>query len=306
MDKSLDQESDLVVVVVPCLNDSPSLTKLIEELSKVFNNSRQRFKIIICDDGSTDDEVIALQVLADQNPELILLIGGFKSGHQSAILRGLQEVEKRFSIIPNVIIMDSDGEDNPQHASLLIDALHKSKANAILAKRGVRHSGTKFVLMHKLFNVPFKLLTGKKLETGNFMLIRGDWLATLLTLPSITNPVSTTVIRYAPRFETITLDRNARYFGKSRMNLSSLSLHGYGALAVYADLVLSRIIIGTSIFAFILGSIVLTLVGVKLFSNTQFLPGWTSNAVIQLLSLTVLTIFQAVTTTIIILWTKKK
>jgi glycosyltransferase involved in cell wall biosynthesis len=294
-----------LIVVVPCLNDSLSLSKLVPELSLVFKESRQEVRIIICDDGSTDDEIKSLRKLAGDNSELILLIGGFKSGHQSAILRGLQEIEKRFSPVPDLVIMDADGEDNPVHAKLLIDRLRNSTAKAVLAKRGVRHSGTKFIFMHKLFNIPFKLLTGKKLETGNFMSIKGDWLNTLLKLPSITNHVSTTVIRYAPEIEKITLDRNARYYGKSRMNLSSLSLHGYGALAVYAELVLSRIIIGTSILALFLGSIAFSLVGLKLFSSAQFLPGWTSNAVIQILSLTLITIFQAVTTTILILWTKK-
>lgn len=306
MNQKFDQEIDLAIVV-PCLNDSQSLTKLTSELSYVFGGgSKQKVKIIVCDDGSTEDEIKILQRLSTENPDITLLIGGFKSGHQSAILRGLQEIEKRFSPIPDVVIMDADGEDNPEHAKLLIDRLQISNAKAILAKRGVRHSGARFVFMHKMFNIPFKLLTGKKLETGNFMSIRGDWLPTLLNLPSVANHISTTVIRYAPEAEKLTLDRNKRYYGKSKMNLSSLSLHGYGALAVYAELVLSRIIIGTSILALLLGSITITLVSFKLFSVTEFLPGWTSNAVIQILSLTSITIFQAITTTLIILWTRKK
>jgi hypothetical protein len=295
-----------LAVVLPCLNDSASLAKLVSELVPILNALRRKFVIYICDDGSTNEELDRFRQLSDRYPEVDVLIGDFKSGHQNAILRGLMKIEQGNSPLPDVIIMDADGEDNPEHVPQLLNQLQNSNIKAVLAKRGIRHSGVKFALMHKAFNFPFKLLTGKKLETGNFMAIKGEWLPTLLKLPSVANHVSTTIIRFAPKVETFTFDRNKRYFGKTKMNLSSLSLHGFGALAVYAEIALSRLIIGTSILAILLGSISLILVCFKTFTDANFLPGWTSSAVIQILSLTIITVFQALTTTIVILWTKKK
>ena len=295
-----------LAVVLPCLNDSASLTQLVSELVPILKTLSRKFVIYVCDDGSTEDELYSFRELSNRYPEVVVLTGNFKSGHQGAILRGLTKIEQGDLPLPDVVIMDADGEDNPEHVPQLLDRLQHSNAKAILAKRGVRHSGVKFVLMHKAFNFPFKLLTGKKLETGNFMSIKGEWLPTLLKLPSVTNHVSTTIARFAPQVETLTLDRNKRYFGQTKMNVSSLSLHGFGALAVYAEIALSRLIIGTSVLALLLGSISVSLVGFKIFTDAKFLPGWTSSAVIQILSLTMITVFQAVTTTIVILWTKKK
>jgi hypothetical protein len=200
--------------------------------------------------------------------------------------------------------MDSDGEDVPSDVALLLNALSNSTHSVVLASRGTRQSGIWFELLYKFFNLPFRLLTGQKLHTGNFMAVKHSWLSTLIELPSIENHISAAIVRYCPDFSTLRLNRGKRYFGKSRMNIASLSLHGYGALSVYADVALSRLVVGVSVFGLTLGSFAALLVSLKLFSSSNFFPGWTSNVVLQLFSLSVITVLQAVTTTLVILWSK--
>ena len=306
MNKGTGKTSE-IAIVLPCLNDFASISRLILEIDKILKKAVIKHKIYICDDGSTKDQIKDLTNFTNKHANVELLIGEYKSGHQEAILRGLNFVsDTSVGTRPDVVVMDSDGEDNPEHIIHLVEELNQTKCNAVLAKRGTRHSGIRFVLLHKLFNIPFKLLTGKKLETGNFMIINGDWLLALVKLPSVSNHVSASVTRFAPTIKLLTLDRSKRYFGNSQMNTASLSLHGYGALAVYADIALSRLVIMTTLFGGFIATVGLTLVVLKLLITDLFLPGWTSNAVLQIFSLILITIFQAVTTTIIILSTKKK
>jgi glycosyltransferase involved in cell wall biosynthesis len=292
-----------VSVLMPCLNDSKSVEVIASELQIILPDHASTFQIVISDDGSTNEEIQKLRALVEKNNSLHLIEGGYRSGHQSAILRGLHFLEK--TAHGDVVIMDSDGEDKPSDVLVLLSALSESSNNVILASRGSRQSGLTFQILYKLFNFPYRILTGDKLRTGNFMAIDESWIKTLIALPSIENHLSATVVRYCPTFKMIRINRGKRYFGKSKMNLASLSLHGYGALAVYADVALSRLVVGVGIFGFTLTFFSASLISLKIFSNSNFFPGWTSNVVLQLFSLSVVTILQAVTSTLIILWSKK-
>jgi glycosyltransferase involved in cell wall biosynthesis len=293
-----------LAIVMPCLNDAASITVLIPKIIESLDEARIDYRIVISDDGSKETEIDYIRKFIDVNPKVELLICGYKSGHQNAILRGLTHVESIPNYSPDVVIMDSDGEDNPGHILVLLEELKKTSDVAVLARRGTRYSGLQFITLYKLFNWPFRLLTGRKLETGNFMAIKASWVSTLINLPSASNHISATVLRFSPAYKLITLDRGKRYVGKSRMNVSSLSLHGYGALATFADVALSRLVIGIAATGSMLMATAIILILLKTFADVHFLPGWTSNAVIQLFSLTLVTAVQAVTTTIIILWTK--
>jgi uncharacterized membrane protein len=71
----------------------------------------------------------------------------------------------------------------------------------------------------------------------------------------------------------IPVDRGERYSGQSKMKFSNLVLHGLSAIAVYADIVFTRVLIMTVglMLATILSVVVV--VCVKLFTDTA-IPGW--------------------------------
>jgi len=292
-----------LTVLMPCLNDSKSLKSLCLDLHTNLAAQDYFYKIVISDDGSSPSELASLREFQSNSENIILLEGKYKTGHQSAILRGLDYIAK--NLPSDVVVMDSDGEDMPSHVLILLKKINSVNARIILAKRGHRYSGFKFVLLYKLFNLPFRALTGHKLQTGNFMAISEEWVPWVTQLPSVNNHVSASILRYCPNIDFVTLDRGIRYFGKSKMNLASLSLHGYGALAVYADLALSRLVIGVSAFGLSLLSASLILVVLKFTTDVISIPGWTSILVLQLFSLSIITLLQAITSTLVILWNKK-
>jgi hypothetical protein len=111
------------------------------------------------------------------------------------------------------------------------------------------------------------------MNTGNFSWINSKYLATVLSFPELHLNISASLWRFGTEIRTIKLDRGKRIQGKSKMNLSRLVLHGYGALAVYFDIAFSRIIIAISAFG--VGVIVLTvlLIVAKLAGIYHVAPG---------------------------------
>ena len=68
-------------------------------------------------------------------------------------------------------------------------------------------------------------------------------------------------------------NRGKRYTGSSKMNLSSLVIHGMGAISVFIEVLLVRILIGVSIvgiFSLFIGVIA---VFIK-FATSLAIPGW--------------------------------
>jgi hypothetical protein len=67
--------------------------------------------------------------------------------------------------------------------------------------------------------------------------------------------------------------RGERYAGQSKMNFHSLLLHGLGAMSVYVDMILVRIITYISLFVMCL-LVAITAVIIIRFATGLAIPGW--------------------------------
>ena len=138
-------------------------------------------------------------------------------------------------------------------------------------------------------------------KSGNFFAIRSNWIPTFMEIPTSTNHASVSIIRYCPEFEMVTLNRSKRFEGKSKMNLASLALHGYGALAVYADIVFSRLLILVALIATMLYSTGGIIFLIKIFRSDLLLPGWSSNVILILIGFATLLLFNFFSSTLLLL-----
>jgi polyisoprenyl-phosphate glycosyltransferase len=271
------KEADLgLAIVMPSHNDFESASLLSKELFDKFALRNIDLRIFIVDDGSAFDESNYFEgsnKLVDKTKILYLNI---KSGHQSAILKGLIWVSENF---PNhhVLIMDADGEDTAQGAAHLLDALLNSdECKVILAERGKRNANRGFILGYVIFSRLFRILVGKNFNTGNFMIIRNSWVKRAINLPTATLHISMAIQRYCPQAKKIVLDRGNRLAGKSKMNYTTLTMHAYGALAVYADIFLSRLILILFPLIFTFFAIPISLTVLRAFDIVDFQKGWVS------------------------------
>ena len=118
-------------------------------------------------------------------------------------------------------------------------------------------------------------MTGQKIDFGNFCLLPRASLCALTYNPAIWNNLAAAITRSPIPRIALPVARGVRFAGKSRMNFQSLLVHGVSAMAVYADYVLLRILIGSTLLAGLAVIAIALVVGIRLGTNWA-IPGWAS------------------------------
>jgi glycosyltransferase involved in cell wall biosynthesis len=265
-----------LAIVTPVFNDWASLSRLIGELDQIDLPAGSDFSLFAIDDGSNDPPVIDYPVhmlSRIRNIEIITLACNL--GHQRAIAVGLVEAyrRKRFDA---VLVMDSDGEDRPSDIPRLLAEAAQRPGHVICAQRQRRPGLLVFRTWYECYKFIFRLLTGARIDFGNFCLIPATRLEALVSNSSIWNNLAGTLTRSRLPLATLPSDRGRRYAGLSKMNFVSLVMHGLSAMAVYSDIVMVRLLLASLAVSAFTAFGILCVVCIKLFS-TLAIPGWATS-----------------------------
>jgi glycosyltransferase involved in cell wall biosynthesis len=90
------------LVLVPCYNPGPKVVDTVREISQHWS------PVWVVVDGSTDGSTELLLALAEQLPELKVLVQPFNGGKGSAVLRGITDALAQG--YTHVLTMDADGQ----------------------------------------------------------------------------------------------------------------------------------------------------------------------------------------------------
>ena len=269
-------EKDNIVILAPVYEDWESSLLLLKLLDSELSAHGMSAKAVFIDDGSVAD--IDAVAVAESGLEAISDVAVVRLaqnlGNQRAVAVGISYVA---ADIPcdYLIVMDSDLEDMPEYVPQLINAAKASGDKVIFAERTQRSEGLVFKTLYACYRIVFKLLTGKSISIGNFSVIPHRLIQRVASISDIWNHFPAGIMRGKIPFETIPTARGSRLHGKSSMNLVSLVIHGLSGIAVHADVVVVRAVMGV---LFIAAGIIVTIasiVALKL-SGSSFLIGWTS------------------------------
>jgi hypothetical protein len=172
--------------------------------------------------------------------------------------------------------MDADGEDRPEDVNTILQASDQNN-KVVFAKRASRQNGKKFKSFYAIYKFLFRLLTGKKISFGNFMVLDKEHVSRLVYTNEIWSHLAGAIIKSKIPYTMIATHRGKRYNGESKMNFTSLLLHGLGAIGVFTEIIAIRLLlfsiamIGMSIVA------MLIIAGIRLFTNAA-IPGWATTA----------------------------
>jgi hypothetical protein len=181
------------------------------------------------------------------------------------------------------VVLDGDGEDKP---SDILPMVSKAEDKIIFAKRVKRSEGPNFRIGYYFYKTIFKLLTGKSINFGNFSAIPFSLLDKVAILPSLWNHYAGSVAESKIPQAVHPTNRGLRYSGKSKMNLTSLIIHGFSSISIYFDILCFRVLK----FAFI--AILLCSLGIgyvlfqKVFTDNA-IPGWASSLILIVLSIVI-------------------
>lgn len=289
-------------IITPVFNDWQSFRQLLVELDNVAASAPLRIFVSAVDDGSNDNAMAVLQDL----PPLQHLVGveivhlSVNIGHQRAIAVGLC-VAANDQDFDAVLIMDADGEDPPQAIAPLTAAIAGRNDFCIVAQRKKRVETASFKFFYLLYKNFFKIVTGKSISFGNFSMLSRSYVDRLVMVSDLWNNLPAAILRSRLPITFVPVHRGRRYAGTSKMNFTSLIVHGLSAISVYADtifvrlLILSALLIPLSVIAV---SFLLTL---RLFFPAHATPGWATTIAFGLAIIILQVLFTALSSILTLL-----
>lgn len=268
-----------IYCLTPVYNDWESFSVLLTNLEKLQSENAQdyKFSIIVVNDSSTEEHLTL-----KNKSEIDITIVNLKIniGHQRAIAVGLQYIHNDVSDHNFVVVMDSDGEDNPEHIiSLLSKTNETAKEKIIFAQRNKRQESVGFKIGYYFYKKLFSYLTGQKISFGNFSVIPKGILGKVVHQNNIWNHYSGGIIQSKIPYDMVLLDRGKRYKGISKMNFNSLILHGLSSIAVYFDQISIKIL-KLSLTGIVLCFISVTYILAEKMFTDNAIPGWASSLIL--------------------------
>lgn len=266
-------------IVTPCYNEGSTLSKFLDRLESVLARLQQQFIVVVVDDCSADNtlELAKKHTCAAANIKLHVISLVYNQGHQGAIWQGLVYAN---NLKPDyTIVMDSDGEDDPEAIPLLI---REAGYDIVEVKRGRRSENLRFRMLYRVYKLLFKIITGKKMDFGNFSMINGKILERAAYMSFI--HFAAFLLKQKGSRKSIMFDRAQRIDGRSQMSMQGLLFHAFRSFIEFAEDLL---------MVFLKLFILLSVIIVLLFANLLYqkfiagtaILGWFSTITISIIIL---------------------
>lgn len=259
-----------IVILCPVYNDEACFNLFAAKLSEQLQQlSNYKFSLLVINDGSLKKPLLSstlpmIQVHLHRN-----------MGHQKAVAIGLAYAHHNLKF-DKIIIMDADGEDKPEDVRTLLLASNGND-KIVVAHRASRQNGKRFKEFYAIYKFLFRLLTGQKISFGNFMVLPQAGVSRLVYTNEIWNHLAGAIIKSKIPYSTVAVHRGKRYSDESKMNFTSLLLHGLGAIGVFIDIIATRLLIFSVVMIAVSILAILIITGIRFFTNAA-IPGWATTA----------------------------
>ena len=136
-----------IVITIPAYNEEGTIGNVISEIKQVMDNTEYEYKIMVVDDGSTDNTANVAK-----NADALVYSHPYNYGLAETFRT---EIEKALECDAEIIVhIDADGQYRPEEIPKLIKPIENKEADLVL---GSRFAGTieKMPTVKKLGNIAF-------------------------------------------------------------------------------------------------------------------------------------------------------
>ena len=152
----------MIWVGLPVYNEASRINTLLMDIHKSLSRGESQYKIVVYDDGSSDDTVFKVLSTRDQGIKVHLTRGEENKGLGYALSYLIKYCAKISSLEDTIIIMDADATHNPEHIHRMLGYIQDG-FDVVIASRYTPYSRIRGVKLHRQFlsnmvNLTFKLL----------------------------------------------------------------------------------------------------------------------------------------------------
>ena len=267
-------------VLLSCVyNDWTSAEMLFRKIDEEFSRRGWRWRLLLVDDGSQEIRPPDFLGSMVSFSSIDVVVLRRNVGHQRAIAIGLSYL---FEAVPDepVAVLDADGEDRPEDLIRMIEVFSASPEprKILFAERTRRSEGPLFRVLYKVYRVMHVTLTGYKIGFGNFSIVPYKLLGSLVVDPNLWLHFAATVVAARAPHTVLPTVRGARLHGKSKLNFTSLIIHGLAAISCYNEIVGVRLILCAVAMSFVIAILVLWVLVEKI-ATPHAIPGWATSAI---------------------------
>ena len=223
---------------MPNYNDWKSLQLLLEKINNQFKKDKMRIEVFIVNDCSSEEYSFKIKHLKKINS--IKIINLKKNvGSQKAIFIGLNEISK-INSKSTLVIMDSDGEDDPTKIKKLVNKAIQKKDYIIFARRKKRLESVSLRFLNQLRLLLTFFLSGKYINVGNFCAFHGKNLKKIISRDNLSIAFCSGAIKNHNKIDFIDIPKSKRFLGTSKVNSFFLIKHAINIVSVFYKIVFLR------------------------------------------------------------------
>ena len=227
-----------IYILISIYNDWESLKLLLKKINEeVKKTNNCKFNCLILNDAST---IPMPEIKKPNNINSLEIINMKKNkGHARCNAFGIKYLSKK-NDYDHLVIMDGDGEDQPEELVTLVNTAIENKDKSVVAVRIKRSEGFIFKSMYEIHKFLTYLFTGRLIKFGNFSCLTKENVKHLSEDKSLWSSYSGTLKKNFPNSLEVDSIRGKRYFGPSKMSFSNLLKHSLSIISVFRKTVLIR------------------------------------------------------------------
>ncbi len=262
-----------ISVVIPVYNEALNINLLYERLTKVLKSIGGSYELIFVNDGSRDNSIDLLKVLASQHQEVKYIDLSRNFGHQIAVSAGLDKTQGK-----RVVIIDADLQDPPE---LIADLCAKMNEGyeVVYAKRK-RRKGESFLklLTAKLFYRILSNITSIHIpvDTGDFRVVDRKVVEALRQMPESHKFLRGQISWVGYRQTFVEYEREERHAGKTGYTYRKMFRFALDGVTAFSNFPIKLVTVMGFLVSTIAFLMIIYTFYVKYFTNQEVERGWAS------------------------------
>ena len=238
------------VILIPNYNDWDNLNVLIPKIHHAVKDLDKNISIIIVNDASTiKKNLIFKNRLCFKKIEIMNLLENVKA--QKAIATTLYYLKKK-NYNGGIILMDADGQDDPDKLPEIISHSEKNPETILTANRTKRHESLIFKILYEIHLLITYIFTFENLRFGLYTYMHPLHLNKILSNTDLCSAFAAAIAKNFKNKNIIYSERKKRLLGNSKNNYFNLVYYSLSILSVFKYRVLIHTLIILLIFSLLL------------------------------------------------------